>query len=145
MNTIPEMIAGDWHPTPDPTGRHAEFTDWSGAVMKGTVVAVEYEEDREATLYIEVTDRDGSSRVWDVRASRVTWLDANQPVWAESEHPIGRWVIFRDGEAFERFGVVVAVSSCHSNDAILDVMPLKGPGAFRTSGVPWRKVKWLPQ
>jgi hypothetical protein len=43
MKKIPEMISGDWHPTPDPTGRNAEFTGRCGDVLKGTVVAVEYE------------------------------------------------------------------------------------------------------
>jgi len=145
MNTIPEMISGDWQPTPDPTGRHAEFIDWSGIKMRGMVVAVEYEEDHEATLYIEVAERDGGQREWGICASRVTWLDVGQPAWAESAHPLGRWVIYHDGEGLERCGVVVAVSSRHSNDAVLDVMPLNGPGALRTIEVPWRKAKWLPQ
>jgi len=145
VKNIPEMISGDWHPTPDPTGRQVQFADFSGTFMEGTVVGVEYQEDREPTLYIEVADRDGSRREYGVNAKSIVWLDVDRPAWTESEHPLGRWVVYHDGEGLERFGVVVAVSSCHSNDAVLDVMPLRGPGALRTFEVPWRKAKWLPQ
>ncbi len=145
MNTIPKMISGDWHPTADPTGRHVQFNDFSGTVMKGTVTAVEYEEDHEATLYIEAVAPDGSRRGCGVNAGRVTWLDADLPAWAESEHPTGRWVIFHDQNGVERCGTVVDVDSCHSTNAFLTVMQLKGPGGLRFIDVPWRSVGWLPE
>ena len=82
--------------------------------------------------------------MWDIRASRVTWLDVDQPAWAESEYPFGRWVMFSDDDGSERCGCVICVDSIHRDDAILSVLSLP-PSDFGFRKIEWRKAKWLPQ
>lgn len=144
MKRIPEMIPGDWHPTPDPTGRKVEFTSSLGTIFKGTVVGVNYREDREARLYVEVTEPNGSRRKCRVKSSRVTWLDIDRPPWVESENPFGRWVMFRDDEGVERFGAVIIAEPSHGVDAVLSILN-PTPNTWGFWRVDWRRVKWLPQ
>jgi hypothetical protein len=145
MKRIPEMISGDWRPTPDPTGRKVRLTTLLGEEMQGTVVAVEYEEDREPTLYIDVASPDEHRGERGASASRITWLDPDQPPWSESDTPSGRWVLFQDENGVERAGCVVTVDSRHSSDAVLLVLQINGPEGLDTVEVPWQEVKWLPE
>lgn len=144
MKKIPEMIAEGWHPTPDPTGRQVQFTDFTGAVMTGTVVAVEYEDDGEPTLYVEVICPEGLRREYGMTPAKVTWVDAGQLPWVASESPRGRWVLFKDEDGTERSGRVFGVDSCHSNEAVLGIQQFNGPLLFDLVDVPWQEVKWLP-
>jgi hypothetical protein len=143
MKKIPDMIRGDWQPTPDPAGRYVECTLSCGTQVRGTVVAVEYAEDCEPMLYIDVTSPDEHRGEMGVRASRVTWLDVDQPPWAVSRSPSGRWVLFRDDDGVEHYGRILRINSCHRQDATLSVVVLQ-PDFFDVIEVSWRRVKWLP-
>lgn len=138
----PKMISGDWQPTPDPTGRRVRFSRF-GVVMEGTVVAVEFEEDRPPTLYVEVASPDEHRGEYGMSPKSITWLDDNQPPWSASKTPSGRWVIYHDEEGIERSGCVVSVDSRHRQDAVLTVLSL-GPEYSGIHEVDWRSVNWLP-
>lgn len=138
------MISGDWHPTPDPTGRQVRFTNLHGVEMQGTVVDVEYEEDHDPILYVDVTSPEQHRGQRGVCPSRITWLDVDQPSWTASESPTGRWVLFEDDDQVERSGCIVTVDSCHRQDAVLSVLVVD-PGFFGVRTVDWRRARWLPE
>ena len=121
------------------------FTTFFGEEMEGTVVAVEYEDDREPTLYVDVTSPAEHQGERGVCVRKVEWLDADQPPWVVSRTPSGRWVIFQDINGLECSGCIVTVDSCHSKGAVLTILRLNGPEGLDTIEVPWEQVKWLPR
>lgn len=143
MKKFPDMISGDWHPTPDPSGRRVRFTTFLGEEMEGTVVAVEYEDDQEPTLYVDVTSPAEHRGERGVCAREVEWLDADQPPWVVSRTPSGRWVLFHEENNVERSGCIMSVDSRHRHDATLAVLVAE-PDFFGVVHVDWRRVKWLP-
>jgi hypothetical protein len=136
------MRSGEWWPTRDPAGRSVRFSR-DGVVMEGTVVAVEFQEEREPTLYVDVVSPEEHRGEHGVCAKDITWLEDSSGPWAVSKTPSGRWVLFSDEQGVERSGCVIRVNSCHHADAVLDVVVV-APDYFEIHKVGWRCVKWLP-
>ncbi len=145
LKKIPQMIAGDWRPTPDPRGRQVQFTDCFGNVISGTVTGVEFRQYQEPTLHVDIASAGEKPNTVGVSANKLTWLEGDKPPWAASEHPHGRWVIFKGEDGVERCGRVAIVDPRHSENPVLTILEIRGRTPLEIVDVPWQQVKWLPQ
>ena len=142
----PDMLAGDWHPTPDPAGRIVRFRR-KGTELQGTVIEAEISPEWSTCLYVEVTAPPEHRGEYPLQVSDAKWVDeqgnAVEP-WVESDIPTGRWVMFTDDNGDERSGVVTNAEMPGFGRAILSVMETT-LHTFGFHSVDWTRVKWLPQ